>query len=138
MLQNYILKNDLNENDKLFKGNADDYGKNYRAMRNSLAKKLSDPTIKQIRLYDFRHYFATNLYRKTRDILFVKQQMGLKKIETTLIYVQLANITEEDEWICKGVITKEEAMQLIEASYECVTKTDGTTIKGIQLFKKRK
>lgn len=107
-------------------------------MRNSLAKKLSDPTIKQIRLYDFRHYFATNLYRKTRDILFVKQQMGLKKIETTLIYVQLANITEEDEWICKGVITKEEAMQLIEASYECVTKTDGTTIKGIQLFKKRK
>ena len=132
-LQNYIIKNDLSENSKLFRGNADDYGKHYRAMRNSLAKKLSDPIIRKIRLYDFRHYFATNLYRKTRDILFVKQQMGHKKIETTLIYVQLANIIEEDEWTCKGATTKEEAMQLIEAGYEYVTETDGT-----KLFRKRK
>lgn len=132
-LQNYIIKNDLNPNDKLFKGTADDYGKHYRAMRNSLAKKLSDPTIKQIRLYDLRHYFATNLYRKTRDVLLVKQQMGHRKIETTLIYVQLANIAEEDEWICKGATNKEEATQLIEAGFEYVTEIDGT-----KLFKKRK
>ena len=32
---------------------------------------------------------ATTLYAKTRDILLVKQQMGHKKIETTLIYTQL-------------------------------------------------
>jgi integrase len=132
-LQNYTIRNDLNENSKLFKGNADDYGKHYRAMRNNLAKKLNDPTIRKIRLYDFRHFFATNLYRKTRDILFVKQQMGHKKIETTLIYVQLANITEEDEWICKGATTKEEAMQLIEAGFIYVTEIEDT-----KLFRKRK
>ena len=132
-LQNYIIQKDLNENDKLFKGTADDYGKHYRIMRNNLARKLGDPTIRKIRLYDFRHFFATNLYRKMRDILFVKQQMGHKKIETTLIYVQLASITGEDDWICKGATTKEVAMQLVEAGFQYVT-----TIEGIQLFKKRK
>ncbi len=59
--------------------------------------------------------------------------MGHKKIETTLIYVQLANVTEEDEWICKGATNKEEAMQLIEAGFEYVTETDGA-----KLFRKRK
>ena len=38
-LQTYIVRNDLNENSKLFKGNADKYGQLYRAMRNRLAKK---------------------------------------------------------------------------------------------------
>jgi len=132
-LQNHIIRNDLNENSKLFKGNADDYGKLYRAMRNRLAKKLNDPTIKKIRLYDFRHYFATNLYRKTRDILYVKQQLGHKKIETTLIYVQLANITEEDEWTCKTAQNIAEATNLIESGFEYITEMD-----GINLFRKRK
>jgi len=132
-LQNHIAKNKLTQNNKLFKGTQEHYGKNFRQMRNNLAEKLHKPALKTIRLYDFRHYFATTLYAKTRDILYVKQQMGHKKIETTLIYVQLENITEEDEWICKGATTKEEAMQLIEAGYEYVTETEGT-----KLFKKRK
>ena len=72
-LQDHIIRNNLNPNDKLFKGNADYYSKHYRQIRNRLANKLKDPSLKTIRLYDFRHYFATTLYAKTRDILFVKQ-----------------------------------------------------------------
>ena len=132
MLQKHIIRNDLNQNDKLFKGTADNYGKQYRAIQNSLAKKLQDPTIQTIRLYDFRHFFATNLYHKTRDILFVKQQMGHKKIETTLIYTQLLNLND-DGWTCKSATNKEEATQLIEAGFEYVTEIDGA-----KLFKKRK
>jgi len=60
-LQNYINRNNLNPNDKLFKGTADDYGKHYRIMRNQLAKKLNNPSLRTIRLYDFRHYYATML-----------------------------------------------------------------------------
>jgi integrase len=75
-LQNYVNMNKLNLNDKLFKDTAENYGKHYRLMRNSLAKKLNDPSFKTIRLYDFRHYYATNLYNKTRDILLVMKQMG--------------------------------------------------------------
>ena len=131
-LQERINHYNLKPNDKIFKGNADDYGKHYRAMRNALAKRLHNATIQRIRLYDFRHFFATNLYHITRDILLVKQQMGHKKLETTLIYTQLLNLND-DEWTCKTATTVKEATQLIEAGFEHVTE-----IGGIALFRKRK
>jgi len=131
-LQNYINRNKLNLNDKLFKGTADDYGKHYRQMRNQLAKKLNNPSLKTIRLYDFRHYYATTLYAKTRDILYVKQQMGHKKIETTLIYTQLLNLND-DEWTCKTANNVTQVTQLIENGFEYITEMD-----GLKLFRKRK
>jgi integrase len=71
-LQTYIIRKDLEPNNKLFKGTAEKYGKSFSQSRNRLAKKLRNPTLRTIRLYDFRHYFATMLYKETKDILFVK------------------------------------------------------------------
>jgi len=133
MLQNHINIKGLNQNDKLFKGTAENYSVNYRQMRNNLARKLGKSTLKTIRLYDFRHYFATMLYARTRDILYVKQQMGHIKIETTLRYVQLLNLTEEDDWTCKTATNVKEATQLIENGFTYVTEIDRT-----KLFRKRK
>jgi len=133
-LQDHIILNNLNSNNKLFKGTPDNYGKQFRDMRNRLAKKLKNPIIKTIRLYDFRHYFATMLYAKTKDILYVKQQMGHRKIATTLIYTQLLHINEEDEYTCKTVTNAKEATQLIENGFQYVT----TTPDALMLFKKCK
>jgi integrase len=133
-LQNYVNTNKPNPNDKLFKDTAENYGKYYRQMRNNLAKKLNDPTLKTIRLYDFRHYYATTLYAKTRDILHVKQQMRHKKLETTLIYTQLLNLNDE-EWTCKVATNVKDATDLIEAGFEYVT---GEYNDGGKLFRKRK
>ena len=132
MLTRHINDNNLNPNDKLFKDTAEGYGKHYRLMRASLAKKLQDPTLATIRLYDFRHYYATTLYSKTRDILLVKQQMGHKKIETTLIYTQLLNLND-DEWTCKTAKNVTEATSLVEAGFGYVTEIDQN-----KLFRKRK
>jgi len=132
LLQEHIIRNKLNQNDQLFKGTPVRYGKEYRETRNALAKKLNDQTLRTIRLYDFRHYFATNLYHKTKDILYVKQQMGHKRIETTLIYTQLLNLND-DEWTCKTATTLEQATQLIESGFEYITEMD-----NIKLFRKRK
>lgn len=132
MLETYTHKKHLKPNDKLFKGNADYYGDNYRYMRNALAEKTHDPSLKTIRLYDFRHFYASKTYHKTNNILLVKELMGHKRIETTMIYTQLLNL-KDDEWICQGTTTKEEAMKLIEAGFEYVTEIDGT-----KLFRKRK
>ncbi len=132
-LQNHINKNKLKPNDKTFKGNAEYYGSHYRRLRNILAKKLNKPELKNIKLYDFRHYFASTLYAKTRDILYVKQQMGHKKIETTLIYTQLLNLNE-DEWTCKTATNAKEATNLIENGFTYIA----TTPNELMLFKKRK
>jgi len=133
MIQNHINIKGLNINDKLFKGTAENYSVNYRKMRNNLAQKLDKPTLKTIRLYDFRHYFATMLYARTRDLLYVKQQMGHIKIETTLRYVQLLNLTEEDEYTCKTANTIKEIQNLIENGFTYITEHNGT-----KLFRKRK
>ncbi|MGA2768776.1 MAG: site-specific integrase [Candidatus Bathyarchaeia archaeon] len=131
-IQNHINKNKLNLNDKLFKGTPTQYGNNYREMRNRLARKLHDPSIQTISLYAFRHYFATTLYAKTKDILLVKQQMGHKRIETTMIYTQLQNYNE-DEWTCKTATNVTEATALIETGFEYIQDID-----GIKLYRKRK
>jgi integrase len=132
ILTKYIHKHKLNPNDKLFNGTPDAYGDSYREMRNHLADKLHDPTIKTIRLYDLRHYYATMEYAKTRDILHVMQQMGHKQIKTTLIYTQLLNLND-DEWTCKTAKNLNEATSLIEAGFEYITEIDGN-----KLFRKRK
>ena len=131
-LQQYISRNKIQPNDKLFNITPRDYSKMFRVTRNNLANKVNDPSLEKIRLYDFRHYFATTLYAKTRDILYVKQQMGHKSIDNTLVYTQLLNLNEE-EWTCKTAKTVEEATALIENGFQYVD-----TMDGIKLYKKRK
>lgn len=116
----------------MFKGDAEDYGKYYRAMRNKLAKDLKDSSIHTIRLYDFRHYFCSKQLNDTKDPYFVMVQMGHKKLETTQKYMHLMNLND-DEWACKTASTVEEVTQLVEAGFQYVTETD-----GLKIFKKRK
>ena len=132
MLKAYCYRQKLDVNDFLFRGSSELYGKEYRNMRNKLSEKIQDLALKKIRLYDFRHFFATMFYHKTRDLLLTKQKMGHHKIETTLIYTQLIEI-ENDDYLCKTANNIKEASSLIEAGFEYVTEID-----GIKLFKKRK
>jgi integrase len=97
-----------------------------------LSQRLCDSMLLQIRLYDLRHFYATMTYHKTKDILYTKQQMGHKKIETTLLYTQLVNF-ENDEFTSAVAKTIEEARNLIESGFEYVTELD-----GVKLFRKRK
>jgi integrase len=107
-------------------------GRTWRIVRNRIAERLKDPKIKQIRLYDLRHYYASMLYYKTKDILLVKQQLGHKKLETSLIYTQLVNFNE-DEYYSATARNVQEAQKLIENGFEYIT-----TFNDIMLFRKRK
>ena len=133
MLKQYISKKELNQNDRLFPTSSDYIGDSYRRLRNKLAKKLQIPTIAQIRLYDFRHYYATMLYHKTKDLLHVKVALGHKDLRQTLRYTQLLETTEEDEYTCKTATNIKEAKELIENGFQYITEID-----GIKLFRKRK
>ena len=134
MLRGYLATRHIEINDKLFDSwNSDKYGENFRKARNKTASKLCDESIKAIRLYDLRHFFATMLYHRTKDILFVKQQMGHKKIETTLIYTQLLQFEKDDNYTCKVATNTKEDKELIEAGFEYVTERD-----GLKIYRKRK
>jgi len=60
------------------------------------------------------------------------QFLGHRSIKTTLMYTQLVTLTE-DEYTCRVAKTVEEATQLIESGFDCVTDID-----EVKLFKKRK
>jgi integrase len=108
-------------------------GSVWRRIRNKVAEKLKDPNIKSIRLYDLRHFYATMLYHKTKDILLVKQQLGHKKIETTLVYTQLVQFSEEDEFHSATANSVSEAAKLIEQGFDYVC-----DYERVKLFRKRK
>ncbi len=133
MLKQYISKKGLNQTDRIFPTESENISESYRRLRNALAKKLQDPTIQQIRLYDFRHYYATMEYHKTRDLLHVKARLGHKDLRTTLKYTQLIETLENDEYHCKTATNVKEATNLIENGFDYITEIDGT-----KLFRKRK
>ncbi|MDP2855803.1 MAG: site-specific integrase, partial [bacterium] len=73
-----------------------------------------------------RHGFATRLYHQTRNILLVKQQLGHRRIETTLIYTQL--IDSNEEYVCEIASTLEEFTKLLESGFEYISDFDGKKV----------
>jgi integrase len=136
MLRNYIAKYEIKQNDRLTPSR--------RRLcdiwvhgRNATAIKLQQPELTKIRLYDLRHYFATMLYAKTKDILLVRQQLGHKRIEHTLIYTHLINF-KTDEYISRTVqlgtpTAIKEICELAESGF-----IKFTEIEGYQIFRKQK
>ena len=122
----------LNQNDVLFPISSGSISNAYRRVRNSLAEKLSDMSLKSIRLYDFRHFKASIEYHRTKDLLYVKRFLGHKDLRTTLRYTQLIEI-EGDEFQSATAKTVQEAAKLIEQGFDYVTDID-----GVKLFRKRK
>lgn len=113
--------------------NARAMGDAWRKKRNKLAETLQEPQQRAIPLRNLRHYHATMLYDKTKDILLVKQRLGHKKLETTMFYTQLITFSENEEYTCKTATNLTEATELIENGFTYVTEID-----GYKLFRKRK
>jgi len=104
--------------------------------RKQLAFKLNNPRLLQISFHTFRHWKGTMEYHKTKDILHVKELLGHKNIQNTLIYITIdkaifQNTTEE--FHVKTAKTVEEACKLIEVGFEYVCE-----INGVKIFRKRK
>jgi len=132
MLNAYVVRRKLNQNGVLFPISSGSISNAYRRIRNSLAEKLSDMSLKSIRLYDFRHFKASMEYHRTKDLLHVKRLLGHKDLRTTLRYTQLIEI-EGDEFHSATAKTVEEAAKLIEQGFDFVC-----DLEGVKLFRKRK
>jgi len=106
---------------------------NFIRQRRRLAKKLQNPRLEKITFHTLRHFYATMLYHKTKDILYVKQMLGHRSIQSTLIYTQLVDFENPEEYTCRIAENLEEARELIEAGFQYVT-----DIENKKLFRKRK
>jgi len=131
MLKEYVAKRDLNLNGRMFPTTTV-MTHVFMRIRDRLARKLHEPELKRFGLYDLRHYFATMLYHKTKDFLYVKQQLGHRRLENTLVYTHLIDFKDE-EYIVRVAKTVKEVCQLIEAGFEYVT-----DMEDVKLLRKRK
>jgi len=121
------------ESERIFNGDLRAFRVLFRKYRNRMSVKLKNPKLQRITFHSFRHWKATIEYHRTKDILYVKETLGHKNINTTLLYTQLVNF-ESDEWHSATAKTTEEAKKLIEAGFEFIC----TTPEEIMLFRKRK
>jgi len=133
MLQEHIIRHNIQPNQKLFDITSRTYSKMYRMTRNALAQKLHDPTLTKIRLYDFRHYFATALYKKTNNLLIVMNKLGHKDIKNTMIYTHLTDFAEDD-YITQSTNDRKQAETLLNDGFDYIA----TAPDGYMMFRKRK
>lgn len=122
------------ENERIFSAqyqSLNNLRRTFQRQRNRISQKLCNPRLCEITFRTFRHWKATMEYHKTKDILHVKQLLGHKNINNTLIYTHLVSF-ESDDWVCKVAQTLEEAVELVEAGFEYVTE-----VEGKKIFRKR-
>jgi len=99
------------------------YQKTFEEQRKRAAAKLQNPRINAITFRTLRHFRASTLYHRTKDILLVKSQLGHKSLTSTLVYTHLISF-KDDDYVCKVATTKEERRNLIENGFTFVAKED--------------
>lgn len=107
---------------------------NFYRQRKRASYKLKNPNFMKIHFHTFRHWKATMEYHKTRNILHVKELLGHRNINSTLIYTQLIENAVSEDFHFATAKDDKEARPLIEKGFEYVA----TTPQGVMLFKKRK
>lgn len=104
--------------------------------RRRVAHKLGNPRLLKIGLHTFRHWKATMLYHETHDIVLVKEFLGHKTLDVTLLYIQIEKAlfrNEAENFIVKATKETEEIQGLLEVGFEYVCQKD-----GLMFFRKRK
>ena len=69
---------------------------NWSKLKASVAKKLGEPQLRQIRLYDLRHFAGSMTYYRTRGIIFTMRFLGHKNIKNTLRYIHLSTLIQKN------------------------------------------
>jgi integrase len=121
---------------KVFPAKYHSINETFLASRKRLAEKLNNPRLLRITFHTFRHWKATMEYHKTRDILRVKELLGHRDIDNTMLYVQVEKTLFEDdndEFIVKTAKDPVEIKSLLEVGFQYVCEKD-----GLMFFRKRK
>ena len=128
LLKIYIQKKHLTANSRLFKCKSETLSRRYRFYRNRVADEFNMPELKQVQLYDFRRFKASDVYHRTKSVLRVKEILGHKDstLRSTLKYISLF---DEDTSTWEPIVceTEEEIKQCIRDDCILVCQANGKT-----------
>ena len=101
---------------------------NFHWARKHVSAKTANKEFLKIHLHSFRHFFATRLYQRTRDIRYVQKKLGHRSITSTVIYENSDACEEVVQYTIKAVSSKDEATKLGELGYEPFDELDGVKL----------
>jgi integrase len=107
---------------------------NFDKQRRRLIRTLQNPKLRDIHPHTLRHWKATMEYHRTKNIKFVQNILGHKKLENTDVYTHLIDF-ESDEWHAAHARNLEEENKLIEAGFEYVRYSEKDEVA---IYRKRK
>jgi integrase len=51
--------------------------------------RINNPRLQKIHFHTLRHWKATQLHHQTKDILYVKEYLGHRRLDSTLLYINI-------------------------------------------------
>lgn len=125
------------ESIRVFPMTLDGMRSNFTIQRRRKARELNNPRLLKLSFTSIRHWKATTEYHKTKLILHVKQLLGHKRLDSTMVYINIERAIYgeliDEEFTSRVALTIEDDRELIEAGFEYVTERDGAKI-----YRKRK
>jgi integrase len=122
LLKEYIIQLNPKINQRIF-AKPKTLREKWTFYRKKAYTKFKDPELVKIRLYDLRHWYATTMYIKTRDIFFVKYLMGHRNIQSTLHYMHISKglVNYTEEYTVQVANNLDEYIDLLEQGFEYVS-----------------
>ena len=80
-----------------------------------------------------RHWKSDTKYFKNKHLPYIQKLLGHKSLKTTLNYIQLKVLPQNEKYVCEVSKNIEESIELIEAGFDYFTDIDFH-----KLFQKRK
>jgi integrase len=118
----------------IFNPNSGSLRDSFYRSRRKLAQTLQNPRLLQIHFHTLRHFKATMEYHRTRNILYVQQLLGHKRLENTEIYTHLIEF-ENEEYHIAHAKTLEEEDNLLKSGFEFVRYSEKDQVA---IYRKRK
>jgi len=98
------------------------FGRLFFLERKRVAGETGNERLLRVNWKSLRHFKGTTEYVRTKDIVHVMRVLGHKSIKNTMIYINLAGLDEDENYVCKVATTKEERINLIEGGFTFVAK----------------
>lgn len=139
LIAEHIANKGLKEENYIFGGTPEKYSVSFQRIKTTLAKRLNNPEIKRIRLYDIRHKFCMNtIERFPNQPFLVMYTMGHKHLGTTGHYIHIQEYinsinSDGEKYLTATASTIEQAVPLIEQGY-----IQAAEFNGVKIFKKPK
>ena len=102
----------------------------FQNLRRRLASTQNNPRFLKIHLHKFRHFYATETLRNTKNLGYVKYALGHKSIMNTERYTHTVNF-ETGRYYSTVANTLEEGLKLAEEGW-----TYFETFDGVKVFRK--